>query len=118
MKTLSIRSPYAEQIISGEKVIEFRSWKPKFRGRFLVHRSGKGGGIIGSVELFDVTGEPGDYEWHLREPIALPFCPCKGRLNLWEFEYPASPPLPRPPPFLPPLLLPLAILITPFQNVN
>ena len=80
MKALSIRQPWAWLIIHGGKDIENRSWRTKFRGRFLVHAA-KGmtsneftqallycserglpmpdrddmqrGGIIGSVELVD-----------------------------------------------------------------
>jgi len=39
MKTLSIKQPFAELIISGKKTIELRNWKTKFRGEFLIHAS-------------------------------------------------------------------------------
>ena len=37
MKALSIRQPWAWLIVHGRKDIENRSWRTKFRGRFLVH---------------------------------------------------------------------------------
>ena len=37
MKTLAIRQPYAELIVSGKKTIESRLWNTKFRGEFFIH---------------------------------------------------------------------------------
>jgi predicted transcriptional regulator len=39
MKTLSLKQPFAEMILSGKKTIEIRKWKTNFRGEFLVHAS-------------------------------------------------------------------------------
>ena len=39
MKVLAIRQPYAWLIAIGCKTIENRTWKRKFRGRFLIHAS-------------------------------------------------------------------------------
>lgn len=39
MKVLSIKQPWAWLIIHGGKDIENRTWKTKYRGRFLVHAS-------------------------------------------------------------------------------
>lgn len=39
MKALSLKQPYAELIVTGQKTIELRSWKTKHRGKFLVHAS-------------------------------------------------------------------------------
>ena len=36
MKAISIRQPYAMQIVSGEKTIETRIWKTKYRGKILI----------------------------------------------------------------------------------
>lgn len=83
---LSIRQPYCEQILQGEKTIEYRSKPTKRRGRVLIYASLKPGPeeewewmglepgdlptgvIVGSVEVVDCTGEDGDYEWHLANP--------------------------------------------------
>ncbi len=39
MKTLSIKQPFAELVVSGRKSIEIRSWATNYRGEFLVHAS-------------------------------------------------------------------------------
>ncbi len=69
MKTLSIKQPWAELIVSGEKKIELRNWNTNFRGNFLIHASKSPdakamkefgfnnlpfGFIVGKVELVDV----------------------------------------------------------------
>jgi hypothetical protein len=41
MKTLSIRQPFASLICRGIKTIENRSWDTKYRGKLLIHASGK-----------------------------------------------------------------------------
>jgi len=41
MKTLSIRQPFASLICRGIKTIENRSWETAYRGRLLIHASGK-----------------------------------------------------------------------------
>lgn len=108
MKALSIRQPWASAIINGGKDIENRSWKTKYRGRFLIHASLKSdknapkelwdyvptdtpimGGIIGSVELVDVV-ESSDSKWFqgprgfvLKNPEPIDFIPCHGNLNFF-----------------------------------
>jgi len=39
MKTLSLKQPFAELVVSGKKTIELRKWNTKFRGKFLIHAS-------------------------------------------------------------------------------
>jgi hypothetical protein len=39
MKCLSLKQPYADLLVSGDKTIETRTWNTKFRGQFLVHAS-------------------------------------------------------------------------------
>ena len=39
MKTLSLKQPFAELVVSGKKKIELRKWKTNFRGEFLIHAS-------------------------------------------------------------------------------
>ena len=41
MKSISIKNPWAYLICAGIKDIENRTWKTKFRGRVLIHASGK-----------------------------------------------------------------------------
>ena len=39
MKCLSLKQPYADLLVFGEKTIELRKWNTKFRGEFLIHVS-------------------------------------------------------------------------------
>lgn len=41
MKVLTIKQPFAQLIVEGYKEYEFRTWKTKYRGEFLIH-AGKG----------------------------------------------------------------------------
>ena len=41
MKTLSIRQPFASFICRVIKTIENRSWDTKYRGKLLIHASGR-----------------------------------------------------------------------------
>lgn len=114
MKALSIQQPWAWCIINAGKDIENRKWKTKFRGRVLVHASShidlddiqhlldkgirlpsrfEAGGIVGSIEIVDCV-DKSDSKWFLgpnglvlRNPIALPFMPLKGKLGLFEVPY-------------------------------
>jgi predicted transcriptional regulator len=105
MKALSIREPWAGLIIDGKKAIELRTWRTNYRGPVLVHRSGKNGGIVGTVKIVDIIEfESMDhfrslrdrhhapdsfyqerlYGWILKNAKPVEFIPCKGRLGLWE----------------------------------
>ena len=39
MKCLSLKQPYADLLVFGEKTIELRKWNTRFRGEFLIHAS-------------------------------------------------------------------------------
>ena len=68
ISVLSVRNPYADCIIYGDKEIELRTWKTDYRGRLYIHagkqphkiQSGMDcdgcvfGAIIGYVDLVDV----------------------------------------------------------------
>lgn len=41
MKALSLQQPWAELILQGRKTIETRKWNTNFRGKFLIHASGR-----------------------------------------------------------------------------
>lgn len=115
MKALSIRQPWAWAIIRAGKDIENRTWNTTFRGRFKVHtglnlatnapdwlmaeynqalRNGDTcalkGGIIGSVELVNVTTNhqsqwfQGPIGFELRAPVAEEFKKVKGALQFFE----------------------------------
>lgn len=89
MRALSIRQPYAELILRGIKKIEYRKMVTHIRGRIYIYASLTPGHIddwediqkkpgdlptgvlVGTVEITDCTGEPGDYHWHLANPERL-----------------------------------------------
>jgi predicted transcriptional regulator len=81
MLALSVRQPYADQIMRGTKRIEYRSRPTKVRGRVYIYASLKPassrgedlprGVIVGAVEIHNCTGSPGKYHWHLRNPKRL-----------------------------------------------
>lgn len=112
LKAISIRQPWAEQIMTGEKTIEYRSLPCKFRGRIYIYASlGKSdysdeelegeigftwkdvakGVVIGSVEIVDCTGEERDFEWHLENPVRLetPIPPTPGQQpgQVWFYPF-------------------------------
>jgi hypothetical protein len=89
MRALSVRQPYAERILTGEKVIEYRTRRTHIRGRVYLYASKTPGDpedyaedgydlgdlphgkLVGTVEVVDCTGEDGDFEWHLANPQRL-----------------------------------------------
>jgi hypothetical protein len=89
MRALSIRQPYAEQILRGTKRFEYRSRPTGIRERVYIYASLKPGAaeefermriqrgdlptgvLVGTVEISDCSGEPGDYKWHLARPKRL-----------------------------------------------
>jgi hypothetical protein len=106
-RALSVRQPYAEQIMRGVKTIEYRSKPTHIRGRIYIYASltpGREqefqkmnaqagdfptGVIIGSVEVFDCTEGPDEYNWHLAHPIRLdvPFNPQKRPQPSWFIPF-------------------------------
>mgnify|MGYP001566098420 FL=1 len=87
---LSVRQPWAGQILQGVKVFEYRRFTTHKRGRVMLYASaGQGareraamkrlrlgtlptGVIVGSVEIVGATWlEPGKYAWSLRRPKRL-----------------------------------------------
>lgn len=97
MKAISIKQPWANQIIFGNKKIEYRSWPTKYRGDVLICSSKKSepgacasaliGHAIGIVEIVDCTGNHEDgFEWHLETPRPITPFPVKGKLSFFEVE--------------------------------
>jgi len=113
MMVLSIKQPWAYLIVAGLKDIENRTWKTKFRGRFIVHASktlsksgletaaAKGivlpndlprGAIVGSVELTDcltASQSPwfeGPYGFALANAEPCAPIPHKGRLFFFKYQ--------------------------------
>ena len=90
MVALSIRQPYAELILRGEKPIEFRSLATRKRERVYIYASRipadnaeawataaaapgdfPTGVLVGTVEIVACSGQPGDFHWHLARPERL-----------------------------------------------
>ncbi|WP_075072419.1 ASCH domain-containing protein [Longilinea arvoryzae] len=88
-RAISIRQPYAEQILRGTKLFEYRSILTRVRGRVYIYASLKParssnkqvnneegilptGVIVGTVEIVDCTRRWfGGYRWHLKNPVRL-----------------------------------------------
>ncbi len=86
LRALSVQQPFAEMIISGRKQFEYRSVATKIRERVWIYVSKTAGPkdrwtdsgyevgslpvgvLLGSVEVIDCTGTPGDYAWKLARP--------------------------------------------------
>jgi ASCH domain-containing protein len=103
MRALSIRQPYAEQILRGTKVFEYRSRPTAIRERVHIYASRKPGParefegmhiepgdlptgvLVGTIEIIDCSGKPGDYKWHLARPRRLkrPVHPTKHPQPAW-----------------------------------
>jgi hypothetical protein len=89
MRALSIRQPYAEQILRGTKRIEFRNRPVRFRERVYIYASLKPGPryefeklglapgdlptgvLVGTVHIVGCTGRPGEYRWQMAFEEAL-----------------------------------------------
>lgn len=89
MRALSIRQPYAERILRGVKTVEYRTRPTSIRERVYIYASLTAGWpkdfdsmglapgdlptgvLVGTVEISDCSGEPGDYKWHLKSPKRL-----------------------------------------------
>jgi hypothetical protein len=86
---LSVRQPFAEQIMRGTKKIEYRSVRTNIRGRVYIYASLKPkleafekmgnqpgdfptGVLVGTVEIVDCKEKWGEYHWILGNPKRLP----------------------------------------------
>jgi len=107
MRALSIRHPFAEWIMTGEKDIEYRSRRTNLRERVYIYACKTPshledyedaglepadlphGVLIGTVEIVDCVEGLGEFEWHLasperlKKPIAVKAIPQPG--FFWPF---------------------------------
>ncbi|MBS0265835.1 MAG: ASCH domain-containing protein, partial [Planctomycetes bacterium] len=86
LRALSVRQPWAEQILRGDKTAEYRSQPTNVRGRVYIYASlakpepgadeieaGLPRGlIVGTVEVVGCEGSDGEFEWQLANPERLP----------------------------------------------
>ncbi|GAB4403393.1 MAG: hypothetical protein OHK003_31250 [Anaerolineales bacterium] len=85
---LSVRQPFAEQIMRGTKKIEYRTVPANIRGRVYIYASKQprvdayekmgvepgtfpAGVIVGTVEIIDCIEKNGEYHWVLANPERL-----------------------------------------------
>ena len=94
MKALSVKEPWASQIRSGKKTIEFRTWATKYRGPLLIcasasPKSDLSGKAVALVDLIDCRPEPGGgWGWVLKLKQRVNPYPVKGKLGLFEAPRP------------------------------
>lgn len=95
MKAISIKNPYATQILRGSKNIEYRSWDTKHRGELLICSSAnpKVPGMLSGYALCvanldsTVYNQNEDaYEWHLTNVRKIKAFPVKGKLNFFDVD--------------------------------
>ena len=92
MKALSVKSPWAEQIRSGKKKIEYRSWRTSYRGPLLICCSkfpdSKFSGLaICIVDLVDIKFDGRLYNWIIINPKPIKPFPVRGQLSLFEVQF-------------------------------
>ena len=95
MKAISIKNPFATQIMRGTKNIEYRTWDTKHRGDLLICSSANpkvpgmmSGCALCVVELVNTQydSEKDVYEWHLDNVRKVKTFPVKGKLNFFEVD--------------------------------
>lgn len=115
MKSLSVRQPWASLLLTGEKLVECRTWQTSYRGELLICSSKgdfecedglilPGGYALGTVNLLDIrrmTKKDLDkalvpegaeenalrgYAWHIKPVRNFIPVPIKGKLHLFETD--------------------------------
>ena len=102
LKALSLKQPWANMIVSGEKTIETRRWSTKYRGPLLIVSSKApnippAGCAVALATLIDCRPMtradeakaccsiyPGAYAWVLRDIRPLRPFPVRGQLGLYD----------------------------------
>jgi len=89
MKCLSLYSEYIEEILSGEKTEEYRSWKISCPQDILLVGSksprGKYSGLGACiVHVSRIEGQKPNYDWILENVRPVEPFPVKGKLGLYE----------------------------------
>ncbi|WP_137596734.1 ASCH domain-containing protein [Paucilactobacillus kaifaensis] len=101
MKALSIKNPYAEQILLGNKTIEYRSWTPPQQiKQFLLVSSGTPsdtefglyfahGYALAIVNIDRVSAKQnsdGNYQWHVSTAVPVEPFQVKGKLHFYDVD--------------------------------
>lgn len=113
LRALSLRQPWAEQVMRGEKAVEYRTRNTKVRGTIYIYASlGRyraeeeaefnaevgfsladlpRGVLVGTVELYDCRpdDEHDDYQWLLRDPrrLVAPLAPQMKPQPVWFYPF-------------------------------
>lgn len=104
MLALTVRQPWAAQLVTGRKAIEWRSWPTTHRGPLLIHAGLAGtsdehplsrvtGAVIGQVLIVGCerrtiwTPDEAEWAWHIADPEAFPWpWPAQGKIGLFTLE--------------------------------
>lgn len=103
MRVLTVHQPWAAQLVTGAKAVEWRPWATAHRGRLAIHAAAAGapegdglaavrGAVIGEVRLLAVEWRDGAWAWVVADPIVYdrPII-ARGRLGLWLWAPPDRP---------------------------
>ncbi len=96
MKALTVHQPFAQDILCGDKTVEYRTWRTKHRGDLLICSAVSNdkvlkdycilGHALGIVELYDIReGEEG-FEWLLRNPRFVKPFPVRGMPGVFNVD--------------------------------
>jgi len=106
MKALSVKQPWANLIVAGQKIIETRTWATDYRGPILIVSSmspkiapaGFALAIADLVECRPMTRQdeaaarcvvyPNAYSWVLRNIRQIHPFPVRGKLGLYDVKIP------------------------------
>lgn len=110
MKALSIRNPWATDILNGNKIYEFRTWSTKYRGDLLICSSaspkikgmlsGYALVVVNLADIIKITQENYTmfnlesppllseklFAWHLKDIREIKPFKVKGKLNFYEVD--------------------------------
>ena len=87
MKALTVREPYASQIVAGTKRVEWRSWAPRLEPGdwFALHIAKRGNPPLGGciVAVVEYLGVRPDGGWRLGRVRRVKPARVGGQLGLW-----------------------------------
>lgn len=100
MLALSIKNPYAYQILTGDKKIEYRTWPAKNVNQFLLVSSGTpsssdfglglpNGYALAIVKITSVSENKdidGYYHWHISPVVPVEPFKVKGKLHFYDVD--------------------------------
>lgn len=99
LKALSIRQPFVERILLGEKRAEYRTWNTNHRGPLLIHASKSThepdsedlprGVLVGLVDVHEVIDYGNrDFAWIVRDPVRFKTpIPFTGKVGLMSVPW-------------------------------